>query len=305
MSDAVERSSLILLVDDFEDALDIYGQYLTHRGHRVVVARSGAEAVESARRHRPDLILLDVSMPGLNGMDVLRILRADKRFATSPIVALTARALDSERDEALQAGFDEVIAKPCLPDDLAASVQRLLRGGATGPRILLATDIEDHTIAYEAALLRHGFVVQSVRSGAQAVDVARAFRPACAIVDVRLPDMPAWDVCRGLRARYKRVRVIVLTQELTPDTMDRAKKAACHAWLTRPAAAEHLVDTVRQVLTFDNDVPRSVEEALLRTMTCPACQSSSVLAGVRVSSVQYYCCQRCRFCWRVSSVGSA
>jgi CheY-like chemotaxis protein len=66
-------------------------------------------------------------MPGLNGLDVVRILRGDRKMAKTPIVALTARALDSERHEAMQAGFDEVIAKPCLPDDLAASVDRILR----------------------------------------------------------------------------------------------------------------------------------------------------------------------------------
>jgi CheY-like chemotaxis protein len=119
-------SSTILLVDDFEDALDIYGQYLTFCGHHVVLARDGVQALKRARRHRPDIILLDVGMPGLNGLDVVRILRADRTFAKTRIVALTARALDDERVEAMQAGFDEVISKPCLPDDLAASVKRIL-----------------------------------------------------------------------------------------------------------------------------------------------------------------------------------
>jgi DNA-binding response OmpR family regulator len=298
---------VILLVDDFEDALDIYGQYLTFRGHRVVVARSGAEALESAQRHRPDIILLDVSMPGLSGIDVLRILRADKRFAQSPIVALTARALESERVEALKAGFDEVIPKPCLPDDLAASIQRILRSGVSGPRILLATDIEDHTITYEAALLRHGFVVQSTRTGAEALAIAEAFRPACAVIDLRLPDMPGWEVCRALKARPEtaKARVIVLTQELTPETATRSRKFDCHAWLTRPTAADHLVETVRQVLTAKTENPASPDLALLGTLTCPACQSGHVIAGVRISAVQYYCCVRCRFCWRVTPMGSA
>jgi two-component system cell cycle response regulator DivK len=118
---------LILLVDDFEDALDIYGDFLTYRGFRVIVARNGQEAIDSARAHRPDLILLDLSMPVLSGKDAVRILRSDPTFADIPIVALTAHALDSERIDALRAGFDEVIPKPCLPDELAAAVDRILQ----------------------------------------------------------------------------------------------------------------------------------------------------------------------------------
>jgi CheY-like chemotaxis protein len=117
---------LILLVDDFEDALDIYGQYLTYRGYRVVVARNGQEAVKKAQVCRPDLVLLDLRMPIMTGTDALRMMRADQNLAGVPIVALTAHAFDTERAKALEAGFDDFIAKPCLPDELVNAVQRLL-----------------------------------------------------------------------------------------------------------------------------------------------------------------------------------
>ena len=117
---------LILLVDDFDDALEIYGTYLRYRGYRVEVARDGKEAIAQAERQPPAIILLDLSMPVLDGTSALKHLRADPRFAQTPIVALTAHALDEQRRDALQAGFDMVIAKPCLPDDLAAAIARLV-----------------------------------------------------------------------------------------------------------------------------------------------------------------------------------
>jgi two-component system, cell cycle response regulator DivK len=80
-----------------------------------------------AREHRPDLILMDLSMPGLTGTQAMRALRADDQFRSVPIVALTAHALDDERREALQAGFDAVITKPCLPDELLAAIEALFR----------------------------------------------------------------------------------------------------------------------------------------------------------------------------------
>jgi len=117
---------LILLVDDFEDARDIYSTYLRFHGLRVAVAASGAEAIGMARAERPDLVLLDVRMPIMTGTEAMRILRTDQTLNDIPIVALTALALEEERVEALAAGFDAVIPKPCLPDDLLSAVRRLL-----------------------------------------------------------------------------------------------------------------------------------------------------------------------------------
>jgi two-component system cell cycle response regulator DivK len=120
------KTSSILLVDDNEDALDMYQQYLTYRGYRVVLARNGEEAIVQAHAHRPDVILLDVRMPGMTGTDVMRTLNADATFKHTRIVALTAHALDGERKEGLAAGFDAWIPKPCLPDQLVLALERIL-----------------------------------------------------------------------------------------------------------------------------------------------------------------------------------
>lgn len=116
----------ILIVDDFDDALDIYQQYLTFKGYRVLIASSGASAIEMARMHHPALIFMDLRMAAMSGTEAMQVLRADPSFADVPIVALTAQALDEEKRAAMSAGFDEVIPKPCLPDELLAAVERLL-----------------------------------------------------------------------------------------------------------------------------------------------------------------------------------
>jgi two-component system cell cycle response regulator DivK len=115
----------ILLVDDFEDGLEMYHEYLTYRGYQVIVARNGEEAISQARLHRPDLILLDIRMPVMTGTAAMRVLRLDPSFEGIPIIALTAHALDGERVAALAAGFDELIPKPCLPDQLVLAFERL------------------------------------------------------------------------------------------------------------------------------------------------------------------------------------
>src|SRR5258705_10598593 len=107
----------------------MYDESLTYRGFQVIVARNGEEAVAQALSYRPVLILLDLRMPGMTGTEAIRILRADPSFVDTPILALTAHALDDERRFALDAGFDELIAKPCLPDALVAVVERFLSVG--------------------------------------------------------------------------------------------------------------------------------------------------------------------------------
>jgi CheY-like chemotaxis protein len=122
------RSRLVLIVDDFDDALEMY-EDLTFKGYRVVIARGGQEAVDIARAEHPAIILMDLRMPQVTGKDALRMLRADDAFSTVPIVAFTAHALENERATAILDGFDDVIAKPCLPEALAAAVDRLLLSG--------------------------------------------------------------------------------------------------------------------------------------------------------------------------------
>jgi CheY-like chemotaxis protein len=135
------KTCSILLVDDFEDGLEMYEEYLTYRGFQVAIARNGEEGVAQARLHRPDIILLDLRMPGMTGTEVLRILRDDPLFVNTPIIALTAHALDGERRLALSEGFDAVIAKPCLPDALVAAVEHVLGDRRPGP----ANDINAQT----------------------------------------------------------------------------------------------------------------------------------------------------------------
>ena len=93
----------------------------------MVIAHSGAEALSVAADTRPAMIFMDLRMPQMSGSEALQQLRADPGFRFVPIVALTAHALEDERLAALADGFDDVIAKPCNPDELIDAVERLSR----------------------------------------------------------------------------------------------------------------------------------------------------------------------------------
>jgi CheY-like chemotaxis protein len=118
---------LILLVDDFEDSRDLYAEYLVFRGFRVAVATDGADAVTKARELLPALVLMDLSMPGLDGWDATRQLKSEPRTAAIPVVALTAHAFADFGTRAKQAGCDDVITKPCFPEELVRRVRAILK----------------------------------------------------------------------------------------------------------------------------------------------------------------------------------
>ena len=120
-------------MDDFEDALEIYQLCLTVSGYRVITATGGADAIALTTTHHPSLVLMDLSMPHVNGTDALRAIRSDPPCAHIPIIALTAHALEQERQEMFARGFTDVIAKPCLPDELILAVEKLLGAAQQEP----------------------------------------------------------------------------------------------------------------------------------------------------------------------------
>ena len=121
-----EQKPLILVVDDYQDAREMYAEYLEFSGFRVAEARNGNEAVEQAFALHPDLILMDLSLPGMDGWEATRRLKADDRTRQIPIVALTGHALAGASEGAKRAGCDSFVTKPCLPDDLVVEVRRML-----------------------------------------------------------------------------------------------------------------------------------------------------------------------------------
>jgi two-component system, cell cycle response regulator DivK len=117
---------LILVVDDYDDAREMYAEYLVFCGFRVAEARNGNEALEQAFTLKPDLILMDLSLPGMDGWEATRQLKADERTKDIPVVALTGHALAGASEGAKKAGCDSFVTKPCLPDDLVVEVRRML-----------------------------------------------------------------------------------------------------------------------------------------------------------------------------------
>jgi two-component system cell cycle response regulator DivK len=118
---------LVLLAEDFEDARDLYRDYLEFSGFDVATANNGREAIALAIALQPDLILMDASMPVMDGWQATRELKENPATLHIPVLALTAHAFDDARQHAAAVGCDGFVTKPCLPDELVDRVRATLR----------------------------------------------------------------------------------------------------------------------------------------------------------------------------------
>jgi CheY-like chemotaxis protein len=117
----------ILLAEDNLATVDVMQKQLQFLGYESTVAKDGKEAVDMAASYLPDLIIMDMSLPKMNGLEVVSLIRKDPKTQSIPILAATAKALPGDREKCLQAGCDDYIAKPFTHRELGAAIRKLLK----------------------------------------------------------------------------------------------------------------------------------------------------------------------------------
>jgi CheY-like chemotaxis protein len=121
---------LILVVDDYAEARELYAEFLESSGYRVAQAQDGAEAVAQTSQLRPNAVLMDLSLPGMDGWEAMRLIKRDPVTAGIPIIALTG--FTSLNPRAAGSTCAAVLFKPCLPEDVISTVERVLRATPGG-----------------------------------------------------------------------------------------------------------------------------------------------------------------------------
>jgi two-component system phosphate regulon response regulator PhoB len=146
----------VLVVDDEEDILELVRYNLGKEGHRVTCVATGEEALEAAKDGSPDLIVLDLMLPGVDGLDVCKILKQDPRTAAIPVVMLTAKGEESDIVTGLELGADDYVTKPFSPRVLLARVKAVLRRksaeAAEEPEVIRIHDLVIHKGRHEVLL---------------------------------------------------------------------------------------------------------------------------------------------------------
>ena len=124
--ETVVREKTILLIEDDRDSREIYGAMLRHSGCQVVEATDGREGIRLAREHRPDVIVMDLGLPGMDGWAATATLKSDPSTSHIPVVAVTVHVQTFEREHATRVGCDTLLDKPCSPARLMGEITRVL-----------------------------------------------------------------------------------------------------------------------------------------------------------------------------------
>ncbi len=190
----IAPGTTVLVVDDDSDMRELMERYLSNDGFRVVAATNGNDGIRLAREEKPSVICLDVVMPGLDGYDVLKVLKSDPELASIPVVMVT---MMDDRESGLAIGASDYLMKPI---SRAALVRALgeVHSGEKGT-VLVVDDSEVHRRVVRRMLEAEGWVVAEAENGRQALTAMRADRPTLILLDLQMPEVDGFEVLRELR----------------------------------------------------------------------------------------------------------
>jgi two-component system cell cycle response regulator len=262
----------ILVIEDNPANLELMTYLLSAFGHTVLTAGDGEQGIDCAVRERPDLILCDVLLPGLDGYAVAHALRADPATASIPVVAVSALAMEGDREKGLAAGFSGYIAKPIDPETFVDEADTFLATGQRGslPRdrhaaaphseqaqraalgtLLVVDDSATNRELIEQTLAPFGFDVRLAASVAAALQMLAQSVPDLILSDLHMPEEDGFKLIRQVKAdaRLRDVPFVFISSSIWGEgERERALALGVTRFLLRPIEPQTLLGEVRACL---------------------------------------------------------
>lgn len=259
--------ALVLVIEDEANNLDVAQRIIRAAGHEAIIAMDGQSGLDVARAQHPDAILVDLLLPRVDGWTVTRLLREEAWAARIPIIAVSALAMQQDRQRAIDAGCDDFVSKPYAPAELRAVLARFLpehapvalgtrRPDAVAAPIerlgtVLAVDDEPANLdLISRRLAALGCAVLRASSGEQALAIADKERPDLVLLDVMMPGIDGWETCRRLKAneRTSGIPVIFVTAKDQTDDVVTGFEAGGVDYVAKPFEPVELAARVRSAL---------------------------------------------------------
>jgi len=257
----------VLVIEDEANNLDVAQRIIRAAGHEALVAMDGQSGLDMARAQHPDAILVDLLLPRVDGWTLTRTLREEPWAARIPIIAVSALAMQQDRQRAIDAGCDDFVSKPYAPAELRAVLARFLPENAVVPAgtrrydpavapvdrlgSVLAVDDEPANLdLISRRLAALGCVVLRATNGEQALAIADRDRPDLVLLDVMMPGIDGWETCRRLKANERTAAIPVIFVTAADDTEDVVKgfEAGGVDYIAKPVEALELAARVRSTL---------------------------------------------------------
>jgi DNA-binding response OmpR family regulator len=216
---------LALVIDDDDMALALMRRRLSQQGFDVITAPDGESGLDAARARRPDLIVLDVFMPGKTGYQVLEEIRADEEIRSTPVILTT---VDDDRRTGLRLGASDYLTKP-IPQEQLASVLAVYQAGVEG-EILIIDDDHDACELVSRTAAQVGLKSRRAADGLQGMAMIEAMRPAAIVLDLTLPGLDGFQILERLAgdADLRSIPVVVLSgRPITVAEHEAIARAGC------------------------------------------------------------------------------
>jgi PAS domain S-box-containing protein len=239
----------VLIIDDDPATRELLSRMLAKDGFRVLEAGGGEEGLALARSARPDVITLDVLMPGLDGWGVLAALKEEPELAAIPVVMLT---IADQRNLGFSLGAAEFLTKPIERAQLSAVLSRYRRGSGAGAGVLIVEDDPDTRTVLRRSLEREGWSVTDAENGRQGLDRVVAARPGLILLDLMMPEMDGFAFLDALRQdeAHRDIPVVVITAKtLTEDDRRRLNGGVREVVQKSSLDIERLLADVRNRVT--------------------------------------------------------
>lgn len=243
----------ILIIEDNPANVELMAFLLAAYGHTPISAPDGARGVAAARAERPDLVACDVNLPGMNGFEVLAVLKAEPQLVGVPVLAVTALAMAGDREKVLAAGFDGYISKPIEPESFVAELEAFLAPpdapGENRPTVLLVDDDPFMLAVLGEMLADEPYRVLSAASGEEGLELLRREPVDVILCDQSMPGMSGTEMLSRAATLYPHtVRLMLTGQQDLAGVEAAVHSGVADAHYAKPVSAKSLRERMAEAL---------------------------------------------------------
>ena len=237
----------VLVIDDEPDIREIVRLYLTDEGCAVIEASNGQEGILKAQTEQPDLIILDIMLPGINGFEVAKHLKDDPNTKHIPIIILSVLAQDSQYRQ----GILDYISKPFRPEDLVATVRKSfskVNGKTNKKTVLIVDDDPDIVDVISICLKDNEISPEKAYNGPEALEKVKTGKTDLILLDINMPGMNGFEVIKHLKSDKETcdIPIVVLTgTHISEEDRKHGLTLGVTKYLTKPFSADDLVKEIR------------------------------------------------------------